>query len=135
MSVDTTAPTAGGAATDPAAVSAAGPATEAVVEGVVAVFRRVLESEEVTADSDFFRFGGDSLIATRVLSAIARGHGVELSFEDFLLAPTPEGLAAHIVAAQAVTAQAVATRTMATQSVATQSVATRSVATRSAGAR
>lgn len=69
-------------------------------EGVAAIFRRVLETPEVTADSDFFLLGGDSLIATRVLSAIARGYQVELSFEDFVLAPTPEGLAAMIVAAR-----------------------------------
>jgi acyl carrier protein len=70
------------------------------VESLVAVFRRVLESTEVTADSDFFLLGGDSLVATRVLSAIARGHGVELSFDDFVLAPTPRGLAEQIAAAR-----------------------------------
>ncbi|MEU6239307.1 acyl carrier protein, partial [Kitasatospora sp. NPDC047058] len=52
-------------------------------EGVAAIFRRVLESSDVTADSDFFLLGGDSLVATRVLSAVARTYGVELSFEDF----------------------------------------------------
>ncbi|WP_441249491.1 phosphopantetheine-binding protein [Kitasatospora sp. McL0602] len=80
MSVDTTTPT--------------------TTEAVVAVFRRVLESDDVTADSDFFLLGGDSLLATRVLSAIARGHGVELTFEDFVLAPTPQGLAELIAAAR-----------------------------------
>ncbi|WP_083974612.1 phosphopantetheine-binding protein [Kitasatospora mediocidica] len=70
----------------------------AEVQDLVAIFCRVLESTDVVADSDFFELGGDSLIATRVLSAIARGHGVELSFEDFVLAPTPEGLAAKIAA-------------------------------------
>ncbi|MBD0689186.1 phosphopantetheine-binding protein [Streptomyces sp. CBMA123] len=66
---------------------------------LVAVFRRVLEREDVTADSDFFDLGGDSLVATRVLSAVARAHGVELTFDDFLLAPTPAGLAQRIAAA------------------------------------
>ncbi|WP_082598768.1 MULTISPECIES: phosphopantetheine-binding protein [unclassified Kitasatospora] len=70
------------------------------VESVVAIFRRVLESTEVTPDSDFFLLGGDSLIATRVLSAIARSHGVELSFDDFVLAPTPQGLAEQIATAR-----------------------------------
>jgi hypothetical protein len=36
--------------------------------------------------------GGDSLLATRVLSAIARTCGVELDFDDFMDAPTPEAL-------------------------------------------
>ncbi|GAA4985565.1 acyl carrier protein [Kitasatospora paranensis] len=70
------------------------------VAGVVAIFRRVLETPDITPDSDFFLLGGDSLIATRVLSAIARSHGVELTFEDFLLAPTPQGLATAIAAAR-----------------------------------
>ena len=30
-------------------------------------------------------------MATRVLSAVARDYGVELSFDDFVLAPTPGG--------------------------------------------
>jgi acyl carrier protein len=67
---------------------------------VVAIFRRVLETSDITPESDFFLLGGDSLIATRVLSAIARSHGVELTFEDFLLAPTPQGLATAIAAAR-----------------------------------
>ncbi|MED7953964.1 MULTISPECIES: phosphopantetheine-binding protein [unclassified Streptomyces] len=73
--------------------------TSADAEDVVAIFRRVLETTDVAADSDFFLLGGDSLIATRVLSAVARTYGVELSFEDFVLAPTPEGLAELIAAA------------------------------------
>jgi acyl carrier protein len=60
------------------------------------IFRRVLENPQVTADSDFFVLGGDSLLATRVLSAIARESGVELDFDDFLDAPTPDALAKKI---------------------------------------
>jgi acyl carrier protein len=67
-------------------------------EGVAAIFRRVLETEEVTSDSDFFGLGGDSLLATRVLSAVAREYGVELSFEDFADAPSPTMLAKLITA-------------------------------------
>ncbi|MEZ0089278.1 acyl carrier protein [Streptacidiphilus sp. EB129] len=93
MSVDTPSAAATGR---PGAGPASGAGAE--VEGVVVIFRRVLEAADVAPDSDFFLLGGDSLIATRVLSAIARGYGVELSFEDFLLAPTPEGLAEKITA-------------------------------------
>ncbi len=60
------------------------------------VFRRVLELDDVTDDTDFFDAGGDSLLATRVLSAIARDLEVELTFDDFVLAPTPAGLAAQV---------------------------------------
>jgi acyl carrier protein len=60
------------------------------------IFRRVLEVDEIDGDSDFFAMGGDSLLATRVLSAVARTHGVELTFDDFVLAPTPDALAKRI---------------------------------------
>lgn len=66
------------------------------VHGVSEIFRRVLETTEINAESDFFSLGGDSLLATRVLSAVARTFGVELTYHDFLLAPTPGGLALRI---------------------------------------
>jgi acyl carrier protein len=56
------------------------------------IFRSVLDNDSVDGDSDFFALGGDSLLATRVLSAIARRYGVELTFDDFVLAPTPDAL-------------------------------------------
>jgi acyl carrier protein len=69
------------------------------VDGVSDIFRRVLESPDVGPETDFFASGGDSLLATRVLSAVARAYGVELSFDDFLLAPTPGTLAKRIAGA------------------------------------
>ena len=66
-------------------------------DGVVKIFRRVLEMDDIYADSNFFVLGGDSLLATRVLSAIAREFGVELSFAAFLKAPSPEALSRQIV--------------------------------------
>lgn len=63
---------------------------------IVAIFRRVLATNEVNANSDFFELGGDSLLATRVLSAIARDLGIELLYEDFLESPSPEGLFARV---------------------------------------
>ncbi|MFG2692742.1 phosphopantetheine-binding protein [Kitasatospora sp. NPDC048407] len=68
------------------------------LESLVAVFCRILELDNVPADGNFFLLGGDSLIATRVLSAVAREHGVELTFEDFLADPTPAGLASRVAA-------------------------------------
>jgi acyl carrier protein len=66
------------------------------VDDVSDIFRRVLETPDVTAESDFFVLGGDSLLATRVLSAIARQCDVELTFDDFVLAATPARLAETI---------------------------------------
>lgn len=62
-------------------------------EELIGVFRAVLELDDITADGDFFELGGDSLLATRVLSRVARDTGVELTFDDFVLAPTPGALA------------------------------------------
>ncbi|KAA0097442.1 acyl carrier protein [Mycolicibacterium sp. P1-18] len=65
---------------------------------VIEIFRRVLETPRVESNSDFFELGGDSLLATRVLSAIARDFGTELDYEEFVDQPTPEGLASKLVA-------------------------------------
>ena len=70
-------------------------------DAITDIFRRVLETGDVQPQSDFFAEGGDSLLATRVLSALARTYGVELSYEEFLLAPTPAALAERIAAATA----------------------------------
>ncbi|CAN5340032.1 hypothetical protein BH09ACT7_BH09ACT7_06150 [soil metagenome] len=66
---------------------------------IVQIFRRVLAISEVDVDSDFFELGGDSLLATRVLSAISRQCGTELLYEDFLESPTPGGLFAKVAGA------------------------------------
>ncbi|OBF16534.1 phosphopantetheine-binding protein [Mycobacterium sp. ACS4331] len=66
---------------------------------IIDIFRRVLGTPEVHAGSDFFELGGDSLLATRVLSAIARDFGPELSWEDFIEKPSAEGLFAKVAAA------------------------------------
>ena len=65
---------------------------------IVQIFRRVLNTPEVNASSDFFELGGDSLLATRVLSAIARDFGTELLYEDFVDDPSPDGLFANVAA-------------------------------------
>lgn len=66
---------------------------------IVQVFRRILDTAEVDTDSDFFELGGDSLLATRVLSAIAREFGAELMFEDFVDDPCADGLFAKVAGA------------------------------------
>lgn len=65
---------------------------------IVRIFSRVLGTNEVTEQSDFFELGGDSLLATRVLSALARDFSVELLYEDFVENPSAEGLFTKIAA-------------------------------------
>ena len=67
-------------------------------DDIVQIFRRVLNTPEVNASSDFFELGGDSLLATRVLSAVARHFGTELLYEDFVDDPSPDGLFAKVAA-------------------------------------
>jgi acyl carrier protein len=69
------------------------------LDHIVQIFRRVLNTTEVNRKSDFFELGGDSLLATRVLSAIARDFGPELMWEDFIEDPTAEGLYAKVAEA------------------------------------
>jgi acyl carrier protein len=59
---------------------------------IVAIFRRLLATEDIHAESDFFASGGDSLLATRVLSALARDFKVELTLKEFMAAPSPDAL-------------------------------------------
>lgn len=70
------------------------------VDGIVRIFGRILEVSDVNSESDFFEMGGDSLLATRVLSAIAREYETELSFADFFNARSPRALSARIESMQ-----------------------------------
>jgi acyl carrier protein len=63
---------------------------------IASIFQRILEVPHVALDDDFFMLGGDSLLVTRVISAIARACGVELSVTDVMSAPTPEALMHHL---------------------------------------
>jgi acyl carrier protein len=73
-----------------------GDLTSVAVDVVSGVLSRLLETPDIGPESDFFALGGDSLLATRVLSAVARQLGVELTLDDLLRAPTPATLAKTI---------------------------------------
>lgn len=77
-------------------MTAVAPTGTSIASAIAATFRRVLELEDLDEHTDFFGAGGDSLLATRVLSAIARDYGVELTFDEFVVDPTPTGLEALI---------------------------------------
>ncbi|WP_286150297.1 acyl carrier protein [Mycobacterium sp. ST-F2] len=71
------------------------------VDDIVEIFRRVLDGKELNRYSDFFELGGDSLLAIRVLSAIAREIGPELTYGDFVENPSSAGLFGRITAVMA----------------------------------
>jgi aryl carrier-like protein len=66
------------------------------VDKLIEIYAEVLERPGIAADDDFFAAGGDSLLATRVLSAVYRAAGLELTFDDFVAAPTPAALSARL---------------------------------------
>jgi len=68
----------------PAATAPAGP-TE---RRLLALWRGVLERPTLGVEDDFFRSGGHSLLALRLLAAVRREFGRELSMPELVQAPT-----------------------------------------------
>ncbi|MFJ5726850.1 non-ribosomal peptide synthetase [Streptomyces paradoxus] len=62
---------------------------------LVEIFTQTLSGSEVTADTDFFHAGGDSIIAITVVNR-ARTLGLPLTPRDVFLLKTPRALAEHL---------------------------------------
>ncbi|MFI9504597.1 amino acid adenylation domain-containing protein [Nocardia sp. NPDC052566] len=71
------------------------PATEAE-RTVAGVFAEVLGLERIGADDDFFRLGGNSLLATRVTARLGMALGVKVPVRALYAAPTPSGLVGQL---------------------------------------
>ncbi|MDP0398344.1 non-ribosomal peptide synthetase [Tsukamurella strandjordii] len=69
------------------------PATPAE-EAVLAVFREILDTEDVTLADDFVELGGDSLVSLQAVSRVRR-RGFELSPRDVFEGRTVAGIAAR----------------------------------------
>jgi acyl carrier protein len=63
---------------------------------LVGFFAEVLHRDRVGAADNFFALGGDSLLATRVVSRVRSECHVELPVRAVFRKPTPRGLAAEI---------------------------------------
>ena len=84
---------------EPAARADAGPGREpatAAEAALLAVFRELLDTEEVRLSDDFTELGGDSLVSLQVVSR-ARRLGFELSARDVLEGRSIAGIAARAV--------------------------------------
>ncbi|WP_446225543.1 non-ribosomal peptide synthase/polyketide synthase [Nocardia sp. IBHARD005] len=78
-------------------------APAAGTESVVAqVFGEVLGVEQVGADDDFFALGGNSLVATQVVSRLGTALGRAVSLKTLFEAPSVSALAALLGAAEVV---------------------------------
>lgn len=69
-------------------------------EILVNILKEVLETEDVSTTDDFFSLGGNSLIATQILSRIDDQFEVEISFQDLFDVTNIKELAVRIETAQ-----------------------------------
>lgn len=69
--------------------------TSPITETLAAVWREVLEIDEVRSTDDFFELGGDSVLALTVI-ARARDRGLAVAIRDVLAYPVLGDLAARV---------------------------------------
>ena len=78
------------------------PAASPVEEELVQLWSQLLGVEQVGVNHDFFRLGGHSLAATRLMSRVRRSFGVEIPLRSLFEGPTVAALAQKIEGAQRV---------------------------------
>ena len=71
-------------------------ATAGTVEVITSAWAQALGVESVRPDDDFYQLGGNSLLATQVVSRLRRAFDIELSVRALFEESTADGLAAHI---------------------------------------
>jgi len=73
------------------------PPGNAVEEGMAEIWREILGVERVGLDDDFFSLGGDSLLATQLVSRVRQRFGVELPLHNLFTLRTLEALARDVL--------------------------------------
>ena len=64
--------------------------------GLIDIWRRALQRDDLHGSSDFFAEGGDSLAAVEIVIDVGELIGREVAISDLLGAPTPDALASHL---------------------------------------
>ena len=72
-----------------------------VEEITLGLWRQTLAVARIGRDDNFFALGGDSILATQLLSRVLTLLGVEIAFRSFFQTPTVAGMARAIEAARA----------------------------------
>ncbi|WP_343565076.1 condensation domain-containing protein [Kiloniella sp. b19] len=90
---------------------------------ILAEFRDALSAPRMTADEDFFDYGGHSLIATRIIGFLLEKHGIELHFNDLFSNPTANSLARKAKLSEGATLPADTANTQASSGTAPLSIA------------
>ena len=70
----------------------------ALTNDVVDLWKRILRTDDITVDDDFFELGGNSLSAIRLLPVIEQRFGVEPHISIVFDHPTPRGMAEALAA-------------------------------------
>jgi acyl carrier protein len=70
--------------------------TVELTQTLTRLWAEVLESPDITPDSDFFSLGGDSMLAVELSFLIASEIGERVPVKQLVDAPTPARLAAAI---------------------------------------
>src|SRR4029450_7464744 len=65
-------------------------------ELLVGLWAQIFPGEDVSIHDDFFHLGGDSLLATQLLSRVREATHVEILFRHFFAMPTIAEMAEHI---------------------------------------
>ncbi len=87
----------GGEPVETASAAVAGPGARVATEDLIAsTWRELLGVESIGPDDDFYELGGNSLLATQVVSKLRRALAIELPVRVLFEQTTVAGLARHI---------------------------------------
>ncbi|WP_328454215.1 non-ribosomal peptide synthetase [Amycolatopsis sp. NBC_00438] len=70
--------------------------SDELVLSLIELFRRLLDRDDVAAETNFFTNGGNSLLGARLLQEIEETTRASVKLPDLFAAPTPAALAKHV---------------------------------------